>query len=458
MRPGSIVSGAAFKSAAFALSVFALALCFIGLSIFSIVEKAMFDELEAQITEETILFNEIYEKNGQAALIESIHKLQSHRLQRPKLLGWFDQDAGKLAGNLNIAPDFIGWSRLRVETLSPGHDYYAYASRIDKTTIVVGRNLKMVDVVRETLLWVLLLGGVSAAVLSLLMGYLASRGVFAKLQTLAATLDRVSKGDTQVRLPLSKADDQIDRISRQLNLHLDRLSTLINSTRNTATSIAHDLRTPLNRAFLILQEAKQARVGSEELADLIQRAEDELTNVNQIFDTILRISRLETTTTQSGFDDISVDDLLAEMAETYQPVIEAADQALSYENTVGAAARVYGDRKMLRQMLANLIENASFHCPQGTSITLSARILKGASACIKVSDNGPGVPAEFRQRLLEPFYRLDASRNKPGSGLGLALVKAIALRHGARIELEDNEPGLRISIHFPPSEGPRSAW
>jgi signal transduction histidine kinase len=452
VRPGSIVSGAAFKSAAFALSVFALALCFIGLSIFSIVEQAMYHELEAQITAETILFNKIYEKNGPAALIESIHRLESHRLERPKLLGWFDQNAGKLAGNLNIAPDFIGWSRLRVETLSPGHDYYAYASKLDKTTIVVGRSSKMVEVVRDTLLWVLLLGGASAAVLSLLIGYSTSRGVYAKLQGLAATLDLVSKGDTQVRLTVSKADDQIDRISRQLNLHLDRLSTLISSTRNTATSIAHDLRTPLNRAFLILQEAKLARVGSEELDDLIQRAEDELTNVNQIFDTILRISRLETTTTQSGFDNISVDVLLAEMAETYQPVIEAADQVLSYARTAGAVPRVYGDQKMLRQMLANLIENASFHCPEGTLITLSAKTLTDASAFIQVSDNGPGVPAESRQRVLEPFYRLDASRNKPGSGLGLALVKAIAVRHGATIELDDNEPGLRISIQFPPCQ------
>jgi signal transduction histidine kinase len=452
VRPGSIVSGAAFKSAAFALSVFALALCFIGLSIFSIVEQAMYNELEAQITTETILFKKIYEKNGPAALIESIHRLESHRLERPKLLGWFDQNAGKLAGNLNIAPDFIGWSRLRVETLSPGHDYYAYASKLDKTTIVVGRSSKMVEVVRDTLLWVLLLGGASAAVLSLLIGYSASRGVYIKLQGLAATLDLVSKGDTQVRLTVSKADDQIDRISRQLNLHLDRLSTLISSTRNTATSIAHDLRTPLNRAFLILQEAKLARVGSEELDDLIQRAEDELTNVNQIFDTILRISRLETTTTQSGFDNISVDVLLAEMAETYQPVIEAADQVLSYARTAGAVPRVYGDQKMLRQMLANLIENASFHCPEGTLITLSAKTLTDASAFIQVSDNGPGVPAESRQRVLEPFYRLDASRNKPGSGLGLALVKAIAVRHGATIELDDNEPGLRISIQFPPCQ------
>jgi signal transduction histidine kinase len=452
VRPGSIVSGAAFKSAALALSVFALALCFIGLSIFSIVEQAMYNELEAQITAETILFNKIYEKNGPAALIESIHRLESHRLQRPKLLGWFDQNAGKLAGNLNIAPDFIGWSRLRVETLSPGHDYYAYASKLDKTTIVVGRSSKMVEVVRDTLLWVLLLGGASAAVLSLLIGYSTSRGVYAKLQGLAATLDLVSKGDTQVRLTVSKADDQIDRISRQLNLHLDRLSTLISSTRNTATSIAHDLRTPLNRAFLILQEAILARVGSEELDDLIQRAEDELTNVNQIFDTILRISRLETTTTQSGFDNISVDVLLAEMAETYQPVIEAADQVLSYARTAGAVPRVYGDQKMLRQMLANLIENASFHCPEGTLITLSAKTLTDASAFIQVSDNGPGVPAESRQRVLEPFYRLDASRNKPGSGLGLALVKAIAVRHGATIELDDNEPGLRISIQFPPCQ------
>jgi signal transduction histidine kinase len=435
-----------------ALAVFALALFIIGLSIFSVVKQSMYDELKAQIIEETVLFKEIYEKNGQAALIDSIRKLESHRLKEPKLLGWFDENAGKLAGNLNIAPNFIGWNRLTVKTLSSAHDYFAYASKIEKTTIVVGRNLNLVDTVLQTLLWVLLLGGASVAVLSLAIGYFVSRGVFSKLQNLAATLDLVSKGDTRVRLPVSAANDQIDRISRQLNLHLERLSTLISSTRNTATSIAHDLRTPLNRAFLLLQDAKQCGAGSDQLDELIQRAEDELTNVNQIFDTILRISKLETTTTQTGFDHIPLNELLEEMVETYQPVVEAAGQTLSHARTTGANPRIYGDRKMLRQMLANLIENASFHCPGGTSIELSAQSLAQGGASIEISDNGPGIPAEFHKRVLEPFYRLDASRNKPGSGLGLALVKAIAVRHGATIELHDKAPGLGISIRFPASE------
>jgi signal transduction histidine kinase len=452
VRPGSVFSGAAFQSVALALAVFALALFIIGLSIFSIVKFAMYDELKAQIVEETVLFNEIYQKNGQAALVDSIRKLESHRLEEPKLLGWFDENASKLAGNLNIAPEFIGWNRLTVKTLSPTHDYFAYASKIEKTTIVVGRNLRLVDVVLQTLLWVLLLGGISVAVLSLAIGYFSSRGVFTKLQNLAATLDQVSRGDTQVRLPVSVANDQIDRISRQLNQHLERLSTLISSTRNTATSIAHDLRTPLNRAFLLLQDARQSGEGNEELDELIQRAEDELTNVNQIFDTILRIAKLETTTTQSGFDHILLDELLEEMVETYQPVVEAAGQALSHARGAGASPRVYGDRKMLRQMLANLIENASFHCPAGASIVLAAQSLQGGGACIEINDDGPGIPVEFHKRVLEPFYRLDASRNKPGSGLGLALVKAIAVRHGATIELRDNAPGLGITIRFPASE------
>jgi signal transduction histidine kinase len=452
VSPGSVVSGAAFRSAALALAVFALALFIIGLSIFSVVKQSMYDELKAQIIEETVLFKEIYEKNGQAALMDTIRKLETHRLKEPKLLGWFDENASKLAGNLNIAPNFIGWSRLTVKTLSPAHDYFAYASKIEKTTIVVGRNLKLVDVVLETLLWVLLLGGISVAVLSLTIGYFSSRGVFSKLQNLAATLDQVSRGDTQVRLPVSAANDQIDRISRQLNQHLERLSTLISSTRNTATSIAHDLRTPLNRAFLLLQEARNSNAGNEELDELIQRAEDELTNVNQIFDTILRISKFETTTTQTGFDHILLDELLEEMVETYQPVVEAVEQALSHARSAGAKPRVYGDRKMLRQMLANLIENASFHCPAGASIVLSAQSLAGGGASIEVNDDGPGIPAEFHKRVFEPFYRLDASRNKPGSGLGLALVKAIAVRHGATIELKDNAPGLGITIRFPASE------
>lgn len=417
-----------------------------------VVKSAIFNELEAQITEEMVLFQAIYRNSGHDALVATVTRLELHHPAEPRLVGVFGEDAGKLAGNLNIAPDFLGWSKLSLRLVMSADPvgYYAYATRIDKTTIVVGRNLRLTEAVLQALIWMLLLAGVAVSVISLLIGYLSSRGVFIKLQNLAATLDLVSKGDTQVRLPISDSDDQIDRISRQINAHLERLSTLISSTRNTAKAIAHDLRTPLNRAFLLLQEAKNHEAGSRQaLTQLIERAEGELSNVGEIFDTILRIARIETSTNRTSFTTFPVGQLLPEMAETYQPVIEEAGQKLTCRPADSADSLVHGDKRMLRQLLANLLENASFHCPEGTEIVLSGKSSPEGRVCIEVSDNGPGIPAEYRQDVLEPFYRLDASRNLPGSGLGLALVKAIAIGHGADIRILDNHPGVRVSIRFP---------
>jgi signal transduction histidine kinase len=263
-------------------------------------------------------------------------------------------------------------------------------------------------------------------------------------------LDAISHGDMKARLDVGPRNDQIDRASRQINRHLDQLSGLMTSTRNTIQAIAHDVRTPLNRAFLLLQYSLQNPALDEEQLQQLEEAAGELEGVSDIFDTVLRISKITASNDEQNFTVFSAGPFLLEIAELFEPIAESSGQSMTCIVKDEEAANIRGDRRMLRQMMVNLVENAICHCQQGAHITLSAARNSTGNTCIQVIDNGPGIPAEKSAEVLEPFYRLDASRSTPGSGLGLALVNAIVQRHRAQLTLEDNEPGLRVSVAFPP--------
>ena len=184
----------------------------------------------------------------------------------------------------------------------------------------------------------------------------------------------------------------------------------------------------------------------------LEEAAHELENVTSIFDTVLRISTINASHDKHNFTVFPAAQFLLELTDLFEPIADAGGQILSCTTNDTMSGSIRGDRKMLRQMLVNLIENAICHCPAGAVITLAASVTDKGETCIQVSDNGPGIPADKINDAMEPFYRLDASRSTPGSGLGLALVSAIATRHQAHLTLVDNQPGLRVSIVFPPAD------
>lgn len=297
----------------------------------------------------------------------------------------------------------------------------------------------------------LLLGVVvSGAFLSI--GYFASRQTLQKLERMAATLERVSQGDNQARLEVRGDADQIDRIAHVMNRHLDRLSDLIVTTRASAAAIAHDLQTPMSRAFLSLDRALRDLDHNADPRPAIEDIAAELARLRSIFDAILRISRLETDEGRARFGPVALAGLLEEMAETFAPLAEERGQHLTLE-PVAADLRVEADEPMLAQLVANLVQNAIGHCPAGTCITLSAAQV-GPEVVLTVRDTGPGIPAAERERVFEMFYRIDPNRTGGGNGLGMALVKAIAQRLGASVRLLDASPGLRVEVVFPGDGAP----
>lgn len=233
-----------------------------------------------------------------------------------------------------------------------------------------------------------------------------------------------------------------------MNAHLETLSRLTVSTRATAAAVAHDLKSPLARAYMGLGRAlARVEAGTDPRAE-IEDTQAELERMSGIFDSFLRLSRIEAGADGAQFARVDLGALLEDLADTYQMVAEDNGQSLRYLRSDAGPFTIMGDAAMLQQMVVNLLQNAVTHGGAGSEIELRLERTDGHIR-LTVADTGPGIPAAAREAVFEPFHRLDPNRSKPGSGLGLSLVRAIAERHGTKVALYDNAPGLRAEIVFP---------
>jgi signal transduction histidine kinase len=245
------------------------------------------------------------------------------------------------------------------------------------------------------------------------------------------------------RLPISGSGDELDRMATAVNGVLDRLAAVIETTRQVTTDAAHDLKTPMTRLRHRLAEAEGA--SPSEVKAMLGAAARDAEQIVATFDALLRIAQIEAGARRPRFDRVDLSDVLETVADAYGPDAEQAGQHL--ETMVAPSLHVTGDRDLLIQAFANLVENAIRHAGKGAAIAVKATTRNSIVEAM-VSDTGPGVPAADRERVLGRFVRLEASRSTPGTGLGLTLVKAIADLHNADTVLGDNEPGLRVTIAF----------
>ena len=262
----------------------------------------------------------------------------------------------------------------------------------------------------------------------LTLGLIARR----RLGRIQRTLDQLAGGDLSARTGTVASRDDLDEIARRLDLTASELERLVTQTRHLSASLAHDLRTPLARLRARLEDLPE----SEGRADALE----EIAKLSEVFDAIMRVARIEAAQGNDGFTLVDLSDLADEVADVFGPVAEDAGKHLT--RAEGTGGTVQADRQMLFQALANLIQNALVH--GGDKITLHA-----AGRTLGVSDNGPGVPADQIGEITKPMIRLVAARRTEGTGLGLALVRAVADRHGARLEIGANAPsGLRVTLNF----------
>jgi len=288
-------------------------------------------------------------------------------------------------------------------------------------------------------------GSVITLVLAFGGGALISGGLLSRIETIARTARDIMDGDYSRRIPLRGTDDEFDHLVVSLNAMLEQTETSLESLRHVSNDIAHDLRTPLTRLRQRLELAQRQATSVEEWRSVGAACIVEMDAILETFRALLRIAQIESGTATRNFAEVDLSGLLQTVVEVYEPMAEEKSQRLAAE--IPSDLAVWGDRELLAQMLANIVENAMKHSPYKASIDVVA-MTTAAGVDVVVTDNGPGIPETERDRVFDRFYRVEHSRSTPGGGLGLTLVKAIAARHRIAIELGDNKPGLRVALRF----------
>lgn len=416
---------------------------------FFITRAALHDQFDARLRSEAASLMEEYRSGGFADLRAEV----AARSRAPGQIdfGLIGSAGERAAGVLYTSSAPVGWSVARVQ--EPGEP--AETERLLVIALPQGGRLIMADDIRR-------IDAVSDAILQafgwafglvLLLGagggVLLSRGYLARIDAIGRTAQAIIEGDLSRRVPYrGRGPDELERLALTLNTMLDRIAGLMESLKQVSNDIAHDLRTPLSRMRQRLEGAAEAQTSPGGKA-AIDRALAECDDILSTFEALLRIAQIEGSASRQGFRPMDLRDVAETVIDAFAPTAEDAGAVLDL--VPGEPAPLVGDRALLTQMVANLIENALAHA--GPSPQVGVRIWQDGGLQLAVCDNGPGVPDAVKGKVFERFYRLEQSRTSPGSGLGLPLVRAIARLHHAEAWLEDGRPGLTVRVQFPSPAG-----
>jgi signal transduction histidine kinase len=279
------------------------------------------------------------------------------------------------------------------------------------------------------------------------LGWWYSRQTARRVLDFNLACDSIVHSDLSRRLEVGRRSDEFDQLSRTVNDMLNRIEQQATMLRTTFGSIAHDLRTPLYRLRVRLEEGLLRDDTTSATRELVAPALEELDRVQRTLGTLLEIARAEAGSLAARSECVDLVSLAREMCELYSPGMQ--DKGLRLQLDADGEASIAGQRQLLAQLIANLLENALKYVPAGGNVLLSVRSVN-ERIVLALADDGPGIPAPDRERAQRPFVRLDPDAAVSGSGLGLSLVRAIARLHRGEIELGDNQPGLKVACSFPP--------
>ncbi len=464
VRPPRLLASAGFRFAVLFAAMFSVAaIAMVGV-LWWATAIALDRQTDAAIRADAIALTERWREAGAPGLAEAIEDRITVDVENESiyLLRQVSEDGRvtRLAGNLDAwpadTPPDGSWFRTRVT-----HDNNASQARLHRLDLpglqlLIGRDedqrVELRRLLTEGVVW-----ASGAVVLFALAGaWLIRRALQGRLGAAFETSIAIAGGDLGHRVPLSGRDDEFDRLAQTLNTMLDRIATLMEGVRGVSDAIAHDLRTPIARARAKLEEALEAAPPARTaegaaLRGAVEQGIADLDNISRIFQALLRIAEAEAGARRAAFAPFDMVPVLADVAEFYAVAAEARGQVL--ETDLPDHLPLVGDRDLLLQAVANLLDNAIKFSPAGGTIRLAAAMQEPGIA-ITVSDDGPGMPAEDRSHAGERFFRADKARATPGSGLGLSLVQAMAHLHGGELELADAQPGmdppgLAAVLHLP---------
>lgn len=434
----------------FALSVSAL-LGYVYLNTAVLLERQTDETIKAEVQ----ALGDQYRIRGLSGIIDTIRRRSADDTGSVYLL--VDGSGQRIAGNLNTMPDLpndeSNWLEFPLDVVKgPAHERHIarafHADLADDFELVVGRDVEALRqfayIIRSTIYYALAI----AVVLGLGGGLLMSRNFLRRVDAITEASRTIMDGNMAGRMPVQGSDDELDRLALALNEMLDQIESLMGAMKEVSSNVAHDLKTPLTRIKARVEAA--LRSGSE--AEYRSALESTLSDSDRLLDTfnaLLSIARAEAGQSRAGLEVIDASVIIADVAELYEVMAEEEGGTLTSEASPGLL--VLGDRQLLAQALTNLIDNALKYGAEdgGTPRITVTGLREDDKVVITVADRGAGIPEEDRGRVTERFVRLDASRSRPGNGLGLSLVSGVMKLHKGALVLEDNRPGLAAKLVLP---------
>lgn len=408
-------------------------------------------QTEASVMADARSLAERFHEGGLPALTLTVRKRLAENVDDNAIYLLIDPVGNRIAGNLSRWPEGIDaqhiWYTLPIDRFgSHSMALVRFYVLPDRFHLLVGRDVrtraKLDRILRDGLL-----SALSAMLLLGVIGAVVIRSLFRRsLYDIAATTRAVSRGDLSRRVSRTGDGDEFDLLAESINDMLDRISRLMGGVRQVSNAIAHDLRTPITRARARLEDAALHAEDADALRHALEHATADLDGVINLFQALLRIAEIETGARRSAFAVMDLAPILDDLKEFYEAVAE--ERGVSLQGRWESPLTMVGDREMIQQAIANLLGNALKFAPAGSTVALTAEA-DDMFVEIAVTDEGPGIPEADRPRVAERFYRAEEARNTPGSGLGLALVSAVAQLHEGALRLEDNAPGLNAVLSMP---------
>ncbi|WP_460448564.1 sensor histidine kinase [Alsobacter sp. SYSU BS001988] len=444
---------AAFRLALLYAAIFGLSTFVLFAFTYFRVQAYGLDQMRASIGTELSALLEEERRAGEARLREEVAARGSSAESRSSFYLLQDARGVRLAGNIPPVPPVEGLFEMRVAPTHMGADakqdtslaMFRGAVLPSGGYLALGRNLGDLDDLNTLVLRAFLGSLAVTAILALAGGLLLGAGFVRRLEAINRTARTIVSGRLSERIPLQGSGDELDQLSDNLNTMLDRIQTLMESMRQVSSDVAHDLRTPLARLRQRLERMRQKAKEPAQQDDM-EAALGEIDNILGTFSALLRIAQIETGSRRAGFRSYDLSDVFETVCDAYGAVAE--DHAQRFESRIEPGVMHVGDRELMTQMLANLVENALRHSPPGAAVRVELARSEAGRPVGMVSDNGPGIPPDERDKVFRRFYRLERNRTTAGNGLGLSLVAAVAELHGLAVKLEDNAPGLRVRIRF----------
>jgi signal transduction histidine kinase len=408
-------------------------------------------QVSIAIRNDATALDEHYELGGLPALIGALRDRLADNADNDDIYLLQDSLGNRIIGNLSRwPPQVTDTDTLQEVPIVIGKNTVQVAVRAflldGGEQLLVGRDVRaraeLRDVLRDGLLWAMALMFALGVV-----GAILIRSLFRRMiRDISATTRAIARGDLTRRIAKTGDGDEFDELAGIINDMLERIARLMDGVRHVSNSIAHDLRTPITRARTRLEDASLHAQSEDDLRSAIERATQDLDGIVGVFEALLRIAEIEAGSRRAAFARIDLAPLIHDIDELYRAVAE--ERGLVLETLIPDSLPLLGDRELIQQAIANLLDNALKFSPPNAVISLAARIDESAVE-ISVADRGPGIAEVDRERATERFFRAESARTTSGSGLGLALVAAVAQLHYGTLRLTDNHPGLRAIISLP---------